>query len=96
MSKGKELIINVIYTYENRPQQMADIKVKSNITENTLLRKLLHGMTKEEVRELVKISTMQYADEYTAIQHLLKRNGKYYFDEPKLKKWKANYISKME
>lgn len=93
---SKLIMVNVIYTYSHLPQQVADIKIRNDISEKYFLRKLLRGMKKAEVEDLIKISTVQHTDYDNAVQFLLERNGKYFFDEEeKMIKWKAKYISKI-
>lgn len=88
---AKKILIEVIYIYKSNDAQIARITVSNTISEVNLMKRMLKGMTSKEVKNLVKLSTMQICDEKDAIKYLLQRNGKYYFDtianDPDVTKW---------
>jgi len=61
--------INVIYIFKNI-QQVADFIVENTITENKLISKFLKGLSKKEIKDLIKISTLQYSSYDDAILNI--------------------------
>jgi hypothetical protein len=73
--------IQVIYTFLTSEQLVGQISVPANIVEEKLIELLLFGFSDEQLADLVKISTCQYAVNKGCIQYLLNRNGKYYKED---------------
>jgi|SRR5208282_4385110 len=94
-SKISKITIQLIFTFRDRGQELAEIVVSNDIAEEVLLRRIFSGMEAIEVENIVKVSTAQYGPPSRAIKFLLDRDGKYYFnpeDNPRdadVEKWTA-------
>lgn len=102
---ANQIKINFIFTFKNRPQEMADAFFDKNISEIDFMLKVfsIFSFTKSQLRDLIKISTLQYTDKEHALLFLLKRNGKYFFnvhvnhdpDTVFWRKFKNDYVKNM-
>ena len=74
---------NVIVTFENVDQDIIDIDLPEThyLDEEKFVKTILDCLEKEDIRELIKFSICQFADdESEAINWLIQRNGKIHFN----------------
>lgn len=72
--------IEIIYTFQNAPQEICELMVPSKATEEEFLTIVLIGLPLEKIDNLIKLSTCQYASEKKCIEWLLNHNGKIFFN----------------
>lgn len=72
--------INVIFTYDNGPQDIFDVEVESSICQFDYIDYLFSLLDRNKLKRLVKISNSQYTKIKTAIKWLL-IESKYYFND---------------
>lgn len=91
----------LILTYDTKPQEIYNIDVMSDITEEKFVLLILQNIGKD-AHDLVKISCCQYCNGWDELlPFIAKTHGKYYFNtevnhDSETQKWKTlrdNFIS---
>jgi hypothetical protein len=96
MNDNNSILIEIIYTFEDRPQLIDEKRYLLSLNKNQFLKEIFDSFEKKDCKSLIKISTLQtimIKDHY--IHWLTKTNGKIYFEKSadlKMYKWKMNYI----
>lgn len=85
--------IEIIYTFKNKQQEIEIISVNNNITQKSFIKKILRSLSKNECKNLIKISTLQFANRKTKIQWLFEE-PKYYFNDGYWNKFLKDFIKK--
>jgi len=86
--------VEIILTYDAKPQEFFNIVIKDNITEKNFILCILHLLGKD-AHDLIKISCCQYCDNVTELlPFIAKTRGKYYFNteinkDTETQKWRT-------
>lgn len=81
LKKHKLWCFNIIFTFDNEPQQIFDALIGRCTRDDELLVHLFQLTEIDKLPHLIKISTsMQFMPLSEYPEFLMKRNGKYYFN----------------
>lgn len=72
--------INIILSFNKYEQQFFDIYTDKNINKQDFLTIIFDNLNGYEIRDLMKISSCQYAKPEDCIKWLWEENGKLYFN----------------
>lgn len=88
---------DVICTFDHLPQRFLDFDVQASITETDFVNTILQALSREELKQLVKLSCCQHLkddeDEGAMLPFIQASRGKYFFNSaenkyhPEVVKW---------
>lgn len=79
--KHSKILLNCIFTYRKKEQELCDIVINTPIKIYDVLKPIFDTLEKNDIKELIKISTCMSSPKKTDLPKCLEEcNGKFYFN----------------